>query len=90
MTSNDLISRQIVINAVENTNIQITESEWEELMSAISSIPCKIVYCKDCAMWERDHISCEGFARCCTGEGGYVLRKSYDFCSKGIWREIDE
>lgn len=35
----DCISRQDAINAVENTNIKITESEWDELINAIDNLP---------------------------------------------------
>ena len=43
----------------------------------------EVVRCKDCTMWDRDHISCEGRARCLTGEGGIRYRGSNDFCSIG-------
>ena len=44
----------------------------------------EVVRCKDCTMWERNRISCEGRARCLTGEGGTRYRGRNDFCSIGI------
>lgn len=56
-------------------------TEWQkEIVKARFK---KIIHCKNCEFWNRDHISCEGFARCNTGESGIRFRKEYDFCSKG-------
>lgn len=38
-TATDCISRKQAINAVENTDIKITESEWDELINAIDNLP---------------------------------------------------
>lgn len=35
----DVISRQDAINAIENTDCQITSQEWDELISAIKTLP---------------------------------------------------
>ena len=35
----DCISRQATINAIENTNVEITTEEWDELTKAIKSLP---------------------------------------------------
>ena len=43
-----------------------------------------VVRCKDCQFWNREHISCEGLARCITGESGVRYRGKNDFCSKGV------
>ena len=42
-----------------------------------------VVTCAECEFWGGEHISCEGFARCNTGESGIRYRKRYDFCSRG-------
>lgn len=42
-----------------------------------------VVMCKDCKYWGRERISCEGLARCNTGESGIRYRNQYDFCSRG-------
>ena len=44
----------------------------------------QIIYCKDCRFWDKSHISCEGLARCNTGESGIRYRGAHDFCSKGV------
>lgn len=41
-----------------------------------------IIHCKDCVFWESKHVSCEGLARCRTGESGYRCRFGHDFCSR--------
>jgi len=46
-----------------------------------------IIHCKDCAFWERKRVSCEGLARCRTGESGYRYRFGHDFCSRAQRRE---
>ena len=46
-----------------------------------------VVRCKDCLFWNRERISCEGLARCVTGEGGVRYRHKNDFCSRG--RKMD-
>lgn len=46
-----------------------------------------VVLCKDCKYWNRERISCEGLARCNTGESGIRYRSQYDFCSRGEKRE---
>ena len=46
----------------------------------------KIVICEQCKCWNREHISCEGLARCLNGESGIRFRGRNDFCSKGVSR----
>lgn len=41
-----------------------------------------IIHCKDCVFWESNRVSCEGLARCRTGESGYRCRFGHDFCSR--------
>lgn len=43
-------------------------------------IPCR---CGECVCWDSNNISCEGFAKCLTGEGGIRYRNQNDFCSRG-------
>lgn len=61
-----------IVNRLRND----PESEWAE-----------IIRCKDCLFWQRDNISCEGYARCKTGEGGIRFRRENDFCSVARRRE---
>lgn len=81
----DLISRQA---AIEDIRTMIPKDarfdiKWIEmwLMQLPSAQPEMIIYCKDCMFWQRDNISCEGYARCKTGEGGIRFRRENDFCS---------
>lgn len=46
-----------------------------------------VIHCKDCAFWESKRVSCEGLARCRTGESGYRYRFGHDFCSRAQRRE---
>lgn len=43
----------------------------------------EVVICGECEFWNREHISCEGLARCNTGETGIRYRNRSDFCSRG-------
>ena len=47
----------------------------------------EVVRCRDCKFWGRERISCEGLARCNTGESGIRYRNQNDFCSRGEKRE---
>lgn len=42
----------------------------------------EVVRCEECTFWDAPP-SCEGLARCQTGESGIRFRKAYDFCSRG-------
>jgi hypothetical protein len=46
-----------------------------------------VVLCRDCKYWDRERISCEGLARCNTGESGIRYRNRNDFCSRGEKRD---
>lgn len=50
------------------------------LMPTIEAEP--VIRCKDCAFWESKRVSCEGLARCRTGESGCRYRFGHDFCSR--------
>lgn len=57
----DLISRQAAINAIENTEIELLSSEWDEITDSIMNIPSvssdgdlvKVIRCKDCKFWTK-------------------------------------
>lgn len=49
-----------------------------------------VVRCGKCNFWDRDHISCEGLAKCLTGESGIRYRYSDDFCSRGERKDGDQ
>ena len=47
----DLISRQAVINAIENTDAKMSMKEWDEITDAVMGVPSakpEINRCKDC------------------------------------------
>ena len=61
--------------------------------NAIAMLPAAdvvpVVRCRDCEFWERDRITCEGVARCRTGECGVRFRAEHDYCSRGILKRKD-
>ena len=46
-----------------------------------------VVHCGECKFWRRPP-SCEGLARCETGETGIRYRSKNDFCSRGKKSEV--
>lgn len=48
----------------------------------------EVVRCENCRFWDNEHISSEGLAKCVTGESGIRYRRSYDFCSCGVRKEV--
>lgn len=60
-------------------------AESIDQMPTIEAEP--VIHCKDCAFWESKRVSCEGLARCRTGESGYRYRFGHDFCSRAQKRE---
>ena len=50
---------------------------------------CGVVHCGECKFWRRPP-SCEGLARCETGETGIRYRTKNDFCSCGMKMEVGE
>ena len=63
----------------------------EEVDAVVDDIPAAdvrpVVTCGECEFWNRERISCEGLARCNTGESGIRYRNRDDFCSRGKKRE---
>lgn len=53
----------------------------------VDAVP--VIRCGKCNFWDKDHISCEGLAKCCTGEGGIRYRNRSDFCSRGARMDGD-
>lgn len=75
----------------QNANSQTIHDIFHAVFRAIRRAPtvdiietAKIVKCDKCQFWDREHISCEGLAKCQTGEGGIRYRSATDFCSRGI------
>lgn len=48
-----------------------------------------VVHCGECKFWRRP-TSCEGLARCETGETGIRYRSKNDFCSRGAKMEVNK
>ena len=55
----------------------------EELLAKDTNVPNKIVHCGECRFWDSPP-SCEGLAKCVTGESGIRYRSKIDYCSKGM------
>ena len=77
----DYISREALLSAAEGY-------DWKAgLKAVLKRIPAAdvrpVVTCADCKFWDRERISCEGLARCNTGESGVRYRNRNDFCSRG-------
>lgn len=64
----------------------ITEKELQTHLDFVRNLPAtdvvEVVRCGECMFWDAPP-SCEGLARCQTGESGVRFRKAYDFCSRG-------
>lgn len=62
-----------------------------DIIKALESVSAadvrEVVTCDGCKFWDRERISCEGLARCNTGESGVRYRSRNDFCSRGIKME---
>jgi len=65
--------------------------EIDDLLNDVEDFPTAdvrpVVTCGECEFWNRERISCEGLARCNTGENGIRYRNRDDFCSRGKKRE---
>ena len=59
-----------------------------DLMPKVDAVP--VIRCGKCNFWDRDHISCEGLAKCLTGESGIRYRNRSDFCSRGERKDGDD
>jgi len=51
----------------------------------IDAVP--VVRCRECIFWNKERVSCEGLARCLTGESGIRYRTKDDYCSRGQRKE---
>ena len=79
-----------LINVDELEYIQIGTNAYvraEDILLATPVDAVPVIRCDKCDFWDRDHISCEGLAKCLTGEGGIRYRNRNDFCSKGRKKE---
>lgn len=92
----DYISREEAFNAVLKLVPKVDDDGYcwvirGDAATAIDSIPASdvrpVVTCGECEFWDRERISCEGLARCNTGESGIRYRNQNDFCSRGKKRE---
>lgn len=62
---------------------------YEELKAIPTADVVEVIRCEECKFWDAPP-SCEGLARCMTGESGIRFRKAYDFCSRGRPKGGDE
>ena len=77
----DLISRCELFNRLAPVQTLGEAYGIIQEMPTVDAVP--VVRCRECIFWDKDHISCEGLAKCCTGEGGIRYRNRSDFCSRG-------
>jgi len=72
-----LIDNQAAINAIENTECELSSEAWDELTDAIMSVPSaqpETHYCRECK-WSRCHVSInkysetETYWRCLNWDG---------------------
>lgn len=82
----EYIDREAAINAVFEAL-----ADGRSAYIALEAIPAAdvrpVVLCRECTFWNRERISCEGLARCLTGESGVRFRNGTDFCSRAQRRE---
>ena len=69
-------------------NIAMSQLEEHDIpFGGIAPNVLEVVRCNDCEYWDRNNISCEGLAKCVTGESGIRYRNKNDFCSRGKQHE---
>lgn len=88
----DCILREDAISQIFNKVWTKTDEDgyiWvlrRDVVHTLDDIPAfdmvEVVRCGECIFWDALP-SCEGLARCQTGESGVRFRKAYDFCSRG-------
>jgi len=88
------ISREAAISALRLVEVRDSAYNFPAgMLSELKRIPAadvvEVVRCRECEFWERDRITCEGVARCRTGESGVRYRSGHDYCSRGILKRKD-
>ena len=80
------MDKEMAVRILNGEVLATPKQNYEAISMALIAFcgTCRLVSCKKCLFWRRERISCEGYARCMTGEGGLRYRREYDFCSKGI------
>lgn len=97
-TMDDLISKQVVLDEINKmpTVIDTNGARYIEktclgirinVLLPVDAVP--VIRCGKCNFWDRNHISCEGLAKCLTGESGVRYRNRNDFCSRGKRKDGD-
>ena len=67
--------------------VNINKRELAALEMARKALESNAVRCEECKFWDGEHVSCEGLAKCVTGESGLRYRSKNDFCSRGQRKE---
>ena len=80
MVEKDYIDRYSLIKKV-HTGMNIIEA-MQAIIDAPAADVVEVVRCGECMFWDAPP-SCEGLARCRTGESGVRFRNASDFCSRG-------
>lgn len=82
MSKKDMQEMSRVIKKISDTDC--TLFLWLTMPNNLKPCPLNVVEvirCGQCKFWNREHISCEGYAKCNTGESGIRLRRKNDYCS---------
>lgn len=74
-----------VLDADHKTDLIQVHQALEKAVVEDTNVPDKIVHCSECGFWDSPP-SCEGLAKCATGESGIRYRSKNDYCSKGMPR----
>lgn len=84
--ADDLIK---ALNLAEWFNIADFNEAIYTVKKALPVDVVPVIRCESCIFWDKAHVSCEGLAKCCTGEGGIRYRNRSDFCSRGAREDGD-
>ena len=83
---NDLISRQDAINAIENTDCELTSENWDELTDAIKNVPSaeqeEFEWCYDCKEYDQEAHCCHRWTKC--------IRQTIDEIKSSQWIPCSE
>ena len=94
-TREEYIEREAVLHWIDfaSDGYAYLDTAVESARHDIKAIPAadvvSVVRCGECEFWERDRITCEGVARCKTGESGVRFRARNDYCSRAILKRKD-
>ena len=88
---NELLKSPYASNKDSRDALKLARGVFQDDVPKWLSIPAvdavEVVRCRECMFWNKERVSCEGLARCLTGESGIRYRTKDDYCSRGQRRE---